>query len=62
MLQTLAQIRDGGTQDITAEKVANDIIDTTFVAQATYLMSSDAKANALHRNVKHILKRFREGC
>jgi hypothetical protein len=71
-VQALSRIRDGGAQNITADKVANDIIDATFVAQATYfqgLMSNDAKANALYRNVKHILKGFpvfpltlRDGC
>jgi hypothetical protein len=60
-LQTLARIRDGGAQSVTAKNVANDIIDATFVAQATYfqgLLSKDEKANALLRNAKHILKAF----
>jgi hypothetical protein len=60
-LQTLARIRDGGAQSVTAEKIANDIIDATFSAQATYfqgLMSNDAKAGALYRNAKHVLKSF----
>jgi hypothetical protein len=58
-LQTLARIRDGGAQNATAEKIANDIVDATFVAQATYfqgLLSKDANANALYRNAKHVLK------
>jgi hypothetical protein len=60
-VHTLARIRDGGVQNVTAEKVTNDIIDATFVAQATYfqgLMSNDTKANALYRNVKHVLRSF----
>jgi hypothetical protein len=60
-LQTLARIRDGGLQNVRAEKIANDILDATFAAQATYfqgLLSKDEKANALYRNAKHILKGF----
>lgn len=60
-LQTLRRIRDGGAQDVTAEKIANDIVDATFVAFATYfqgLLSKDAKANELYRSAKHVLKGF----
>jgi hypothetical protein len=60
-LQALRRIRDGGAGSITAEKVANDIIDATFVVLATYfqgLLSQDAKANELYQNVKHVLKGF----
>jgi hypothetical protein len=60
-VQTLRRIRDGGAQGVKADKIANDIVDATFVAQATYfqgLLSNDAKANELYRNVKHILKGF----
>src|ERR1700739_4018485 len=60
-LQALARIRDGGAHNVTASKIANDVIDATFAAQATYfqgLMSNDAKASALYRNAKHILKGF----
>jgi hypothetical protein len=60
-LQALRRIKDGGAQDVKADKVANDIVDATFVAFATYfqgLMSKDDKANELYRNVKHALKGF----
>ena len=60
-LQTLSRIRDGGAQNATADKIANDIADATFAAQATYfqgLMSKDAKASALYRNAKHVLTGF----
>ena len=59
--QALVRIREGGAQNAKAEKIANDIVDATFAAQATYfqgLLSNDAKATALHRNAKHILKGF----
>jgi hypothetical protein len=60
-VQTLRRIRDGGAQDVKADKIANDIVDATFAAHATYfqgLLSKDAKATELHRNVKHVLKGF----
>jgi hypothetical protein len=60
-VQTLRRIRDGGARGATADKIANDIVDATFAAQATYfqdLLSNDAKAIELYRNVKHILKGF----
>lgn len=60
-LQTLQRIRDGGSNNASAEKIANDIIDATFAAQATYfqgILSKDEKVNALYRNAKHVLKGF----
>ena len=60
-LQTLRRIRDGGAQAVKADKIANDIVDATFAAYATYfqgLLSKDAKANELYRNAKYVLKGF----
>jgi hypothetical protein len=60
-LQTLSRVRDGGAQEVSPKKIANDIVDATLVAQATYfqgLMSNDQKANALYQNSKHVLKAF----
>jgi hypothetical protein len=60
-VQTLRRIRDVGAQGVKADKIANDIVDATFAAHATYfqgLLSKDAKATELYRNVKHVLKGF----
>ena len=59
-LQALSRIRDGA-QNIKADKIANDVVDATFAAYATYfqgLLSNDAKADALYRNAKYALKGF----
>jgi hypothetical protein len=63
-LQTLRRIRDGGAQGVTADKIANDIVDATYVVYASFfqgLLSKDAKANELYRNVKHVLKALPPG-
>jgi hypothetical protein len=60
-LQALRRIRDGGAGAAKADKIANDVVDATFAAYATYfqgLLSNDAKANELYRNAKYVLKGF----
>jgi hypothetical protein len=48
-------------KSVKADKIANDVVDATFAAYATYfqgLLSKDTKANELYRNAKHVLKGF----